>query len=105
MKYEIIITIDERKAKEYQALLDRTAYDPESSKDDVIETFSGTFKNGFEVDIKVVNGDTESGAYIDPVLFDENNNEVGLCDPSDTLLGEYRFDVGENIYYVIVQKG
>jgi len=105
MRYETVITIDQQKAKEYQDLLDGTAYDPESSKDDVIETFSGRFDNGFEVDIKIVNGDTESDVYIDAVLFDENNNEVGFENPADILLGGYEFIFGEDIYYIVVKEG
>ena len=58
---------------------------------------------GLEVDIKVVN--SESGPYVDAVLF-ENGSEVYALEPSfEQLRGEYRFELdGETILVEIVGR-
>lgn len=65
--------------------------------------YTAIFSNGCEADIKVVI-DADS-PYIDPVLFDPNGHEITcLQDESTNLLGEYRFDVGEDSYIVCVKE-
>jgi hypothetical protein len=59
------------------------------------------------VDIKVVDGDTP---YVDPVLFETvkdgknvNWHEVGVAEPSDTLVGDYTFEDEGDTYIVKVR--
>lgn len=90
----------------YNAILQLTTQDPDTKRDGVIEVWTATFptKPGFEVDIKVVNGDAQAGPYVDPVLFDEGC-EVAAGDVADQLDGEHRFTVDDEEFCVRVSPG
>jgi hypothetical protein len=67
---------------------------------DTFRTFSGKFENGFEVDIKVCQGDPP---FVDPVLF-EDGCEVAIGEVTGTLLGTYRFKLGVDEYMATVAQ-
>lgn len=99
------IRIPKTEAKQLQTLLSGNF--PCENSGDIIQTFTGKFENGFEVDIKVCNCDDRSGApWIDAVLFDNNGCEIMCLDVRDTLLGEYIFDMlhdhGTDVFVVDV---
>jgi hypothetical protein len=56
---------------------------------DVIETFTANLGDGYEVDIKVCNGDT--GPWIDPVLF-HHGWEMTCGDVGESLGATYEFE-------------
>ena len=62
---------------------------PEDADKQIFKTFTANMGEGWEIDVKVCNGDIP---YIDAVLF-YNGQEVS-CDASeDTILGEYQFSI------------
>jgi hypothetical protein len=68
-----------------------------------IHTFSGKFENGFEIDLKVCNGDT--GPWIDLILFDEGTEVCADApDPEGGLLGEFELYDGEDTYRLFVEE-
>lgn len=76
---------------------------PESGFDEVLFLFTKEIPNtDFEVDIKVVNSD--SGCYVDAVLF-EDGHEVMCLEPSyDSIEGQYIFDLDEESIVVEVTQ-
>ena len=95
------IRIPKTEAKELQTLL--SGNKPCDKSGDTIQTFTGSFENGYEVDIKVCNCSDKFGApWVDAVLFDNNGSEILCLDVRDTLLGEYVFNDGIEMYVVNV---
>lgn len=95
------IRIPKTEAKELQTLLSGNS--PCEKSGDTIQTFTGSFENGYEVDIKVCNCSDRFGApWVDAVLFDNNGSEILCLDVRDTLLGEYIFNDGIEVYVVNV---
>ena len=98
MKAELFIpqkTIDEMN----EMLLQKSRID---GYGELIETFTACFPGGsYEVDIKVVNGDEQSGPYVDAVLF-EDGNELAVLEPGDNICGEYWFWLRGESYEVII---
>ena len=95
------IRIPKSEAKELQTLLSGNS--PCDKSGDTIQTFTGSFENGYEVDIKVCNCSDKFGApWVDAVLFDNNGSEILCLDVRDTLLGEYVFNDGIEMYVVNV---
>ena len=94
---------------EINTILNTKGTYPDAPRNGVIETHTANFGNGYEVDIKVCNTDTdECTPYIDAVLF-KDGHEVGLLEPVfDKLDGEYEFDhpekQGEKLTVIIVVK-
>jgi len=65
------------------------------------ETFN--FKDGHEIDLKIVN--SESGPYVDAVLFFEGD-EITVLEPQyENFSGEYSFELesGDLVYKAIVK--
>ena len=56
-------------------------------------------RDGLEVDVKVVN--SESGPYIDAVLFEDGREVYALPPSFDSICGEYIFEVDG--YEIVVQ--
>jgi uncharacterized protein YrzB (UPF0473 family) len=52
--------------------------------------------------IKVCSG--QNNLYVDPVLFDNEGNEVCVGEPAFELLGEYYFEYKGNEYVVYVEE-
>jgi len=80
------IVIDPQEVKEMQDFLDGGG----DGTDSVIRTYTVEMGNGFEVDIKVCDGDRP---FVDPVLF-HDGSEVCTIEVSDELCGEYQFYIG-----------
>jgi hypothetical protein len=93
----ITISIPKKEVKEMNAIARRSTPLPDTGECEVIKTYTADFGNGWEADIKVCNGDPP---FIDPVLF-ENGNEVAVIEVTDTLEGEYIFDVEETFKVII----
>jgi hypothetical protein len=58
-------------------------------RDGVIEVFTANLGDGYEVDIKICNGDT--GPWIDPVLF-HHGCEMACGDVGESLGATYEFE-------------
>lgn len=99
MKYEATIAIPADEAKEMQAILDGEA--DNEGNDEVVNTYTAEFPNKWQADIKVVDAEPP---YVDPVLFNENGQEVACIEVADKLIGEYEFAIGEDTYHVIVKE-
>ena len=70
-----------------------------------IQSFTGVFANGWEADIKVVSGGSDCLPYVDPVLFDETGCEVYPLEADrETVVGIYRWEVGDQIYTVTIKS-
>lgn len=77
-------------ASDWKRLLSLDKADEQSGKDEVIDKIVIDIGHEMEVDIKLVN--SESGPYIDAILFD-NSHEVVVLEPIfDELVGEFIFD-------------
>ena len=94
------IVIDKCELKEFNKILKRKTASPDYNRDGVIIAYTAKFRNGFEADIKVCNGD---GPYVDPVLFDERGHEVVVNDVAEQLQGKYIFEYDGVTYNVIVK--
>ena len=70
------------------------------SAEDIMDCITIPFKNGFQVDVLLVNG---YPPYIDIVLVDPNGHEAAVGDPGHgSLCGEYVFNFGGITYKAIV---
>jgi len=67
----------------------------------VMESMTVNFSNGIEADIKIV--DTDTGPWIDAVLFDKGS-KVLVLEPHYVFLGEYFFIYNDVKYVVKVSK-
>lgn len=88
----LVLTLEVSPAElaEANRLLALDAQVRDTKRDAVLMSFTATFEDGYEVDLKVCNGDT--GPWLDPVLFDAEGNEVQTLDPGEGRLdGEYAF--------------
>lgn len=80
--------------------LARTSRDPDSGE--LIETFTADLGDGYEVDIKIVNGDEQAGPYVDAVLF-HMGCELCCLEPGfDRVDGEYIFQTDDKKFIVEV---
>lgn len=84
---------------------------PCDTKDaETIVTITGKFQNGYEYDLKLVSGgrageDDADLPYLDPVIFDPQGRERGVLEPdSENVLGEYRWNVGDDTYILTVEQ-
>ena len=66
-----------------------------------VQTYTATFNNNVEADIKVCKGDPP---FVDAVLYD-SGSEVELIEISDELLGDYEFFYNGKIYTVTLEEG
>lgn len=70
---------------------------------EILFTFTSIIENStYEVDIKVVNSD--SGPYVDAVLFDENLEVFSLEPSFERIDGEYIFDLEDCTITVNVEQ-
>lgn len=94
------IKIPQQQVDEINKVLAAGEPDTQSDKDGTIYVFSVSFGNGYEVDIKVCNGDPP---YIDPVLF-LNGSDACILEPdAESIEGEYEFDHDGQKFVVIVE--
>lgn len=81
-----------RVAASWRKMLARSTALPDCDPDGTIETLAAEFPNGYQVDLKLCNGDT--GPWLDAVLFDQQGRELCCLAPDHVALtGEYRFAV------------
>lgn len=100
MKYVTRIGVTQEFADEMKEILEiKEGRHPDYKDGAVIATVTAVFENGYQADIKVCNGDTP---YVDNVLFDENGCELDCPDISESLLGEYEFEVDGDTFEVEV---
>lgn len=100
MHYVETIKVQKQVAEKHEAILSiESGYCPDYGRTETIATFTATFENGFEANIKVCNGDTP---FVDNILFDEQGAQVDVPEISDTLLGTYGFNFEDNSYEVNV---
>jgi hypothetical protein len=101
MVYKETIKIRKKEAEKMERILSiEEGHCPDYDPVAVIKTYTAKFSNGFEADIKVCNGDTP---FVDPVLFNEKGIEICVGEVEDTLLGEYHFEYGEDVFVVTVE--
>lgn len=62
-------------------------------------TLTAKFGDGIEADIKVI--DTDTGPWIDAILFDNGSEQV-VIEPQYVLLGKYPFEYDNKKYVVQV---
>ena len=94
-----VISVPKDIHDQLQAILDiPEGHSTEHDRDGVIFTLTADFPGDIEADIKVCNGDTP---YVDAVLF-EGGCEVQVLEVSDTLEGEYPFELDGQEYLVEV---
>jgi hypothetical protein len=73
--------------------------------EDAVYTWTARFPNGYEIDVKVVDGPGEygGGPWSEVVLFDENGCELGCTEPAGSVSGDwYLFD--KNDRYIVYVK-
>lgn len=106
METKKVIAVKDKTLTELNEILSLQVGSSDYAQGETIETFStDLLGDGYEVDIKVVNGDDSAGAYIDAVLF-LNGQEVYCLEPSfERLDGEYFFEVDDNKFSIEIVKG
>lgn len=85
-------------------ILDHGEPVPGAKCDEVLYQNSVRFDNGYQMDIKVVNGTEEDGPWTEGVLFDEHGTELGCTEVGDTLGGGYIITVGEDVFCCVVAR-
>jgi hypothetical protein len=106
MKSTTVVCIPKNVCEEVDGFLSGSSEVPDAGDSEVLLTVSTEVlgpREGLEVDIKVIN--SESGPYVDAVLF-ENGSEVYALEPSfEHIRGEYLFELdGEEILVEIVAR-
>jgi hypothetical protein len=77
---------------------------PDCARDEVVYIFTADFGNGYEMDVKVCNAETENGgAFIDPVLF-YKGSEVACAEVGGSLDCDYNIEYGNTIYTMVLMK-
>jgi len=77
-------------------------------EDDIIDIFTVTFPNGYQVDFKLINGnkfhdDDITNPWLDVVLFDDLGFELAFLEPEhESIEGSYTFYVDDKEYTVQV---
>jgi hypothetical protein len=100
MKYEATKKISPAEAKVFNTMLEATEQLRPYKRDAVLGKINARFNNGFEVDLKVCNGD--AGPWIDAVLFDPNGIEVAVDQPADgPIEGEYNLQPNTEDEYIL----
>lgn len=100
------IEIPNKEVRELNKILKRKTSHPDWKDGAVIQTFTVAFdqisNKKFEADIKVCNAPSP---YVDPVLFEVIEgigHEVYVGELTDSLLGEYHFNIDEGEFIVNV---
>ncbi len=97
MNYDATIIVPRDEVEQMQDILDGDCL----ANDEVVKTYTATFDNGYQADIKVVDG---CPPFVDPVLFNEHGQEICTIEIADNLCGEYKFCVGEDTFTVSVKQ-
>jgi hypothetical protein len=63
-------------------------------KNDVMKTFTVSFPDGYEADIKLCNGEPP---FVDAVLFNQGQEVARLDSDSNRIEGEYTFDAQHQV--------
>jgi hypothetical protein len=95
-----------QEVKQYQELLELNESAEGYGRDGVIESYTVHFDDGIDADITLVN--TDSGPYLNCVLFDEHGEEFALIEPQFTLAQKFvwtTYDNGEEVQYILVIEG
>jgi len=87
--------------KEANRLLALSTQERDSKEAATLMKWTAKFEDGFEADVKIVNGD--SGPWSETVLFDAKGNEVGCTEVGEAILGESLFEVDGRVYEVLVE--
>lgn len=75
---------------------------PDFKHDHLIYSFTVSLCDAYEVDFKLVNGDDESGPYLDVVLFDDGMEVCSLEPNREKIEGEYiLWDSIEDRYFTV----
>jgi hypothetical protein len=75
----------------WNRLLKRKTGSPDYKKDAEIEKFNVALCDSYNVDFSIVNGDKESGPYLDVVLYDDDQEVQTLPASFEKLEGTYKF--------------
>tara|TARA_B100001123_G_scaffold360949_1_gene417260 strand:- start:130 stop:429 length:300 start_codon:yes stop_codon:yes gene_type:complete len=97
MSEEVTIYIDAVQADLMQRYLDSDGSDYVRT----IQTYTASFSDGVEADVKVCEGNPP---FVDAVLY-EDGCEVQIREVSDELLGKYQFFYNGKVYTVILEEG
>lgn len=97
MKYDAICVIDAKVAKRWDAIIDNGEV---TSERGILNMWTVTFPNDFEADINICG--SESGPYIDAILFRDGKQVVVLEPTYSSVLGEYIFGYEGNEYCALL---
>jgi len=102
MKHEQTIQVPEDEIAEMNEILQRSEFIEDAGRDEVIKLYRTIFDDGYEVDIKVCNGNSP---FVDAILF-HNGREICVLDPCfENIDGEYHFwtkNFNEGDEYVVI---
>lgn len=101
LSYHATLKVADDEAILIQGWLDTDKPIPDTGPCETVYRYTATFDFNIEADIKVCNSDT--GPYIDAVLF-EDGCEIGFLEVGGVLLGEYIFEDNDKMYVVTVEK-
>lgn len=103
MEHHKTIVLPRDLLRKYNELLESSDSAEDAGKTELLHTITTAIENTeYEVDIKIVN--SESGCYVDAVLF-HNNHEVMCLEPSyERLEGDYIFEDGDTTIKITIDK-
>ena len=95
------VKVTANQLSEANEILKRTDFVEDAGRDELLYSFSVSFGNGIEADIKVYNGD---GPFVDAILF-HDGSEVFIMEPCvEQLDGEYIFEYLGHKYIVNIEQ-
>ena len=102
MTYEATIKIPKEDLDYYETVLSGGGNQEEDWYEDMVESFTAKFENGYEADVKVVGAD-EDCPWAEAVLFTPEGYEVGCSDVEDSISGDWElYDDYDNKYIIHV---
>lgn len=98
----VALQIPPGEAREADNLLGMEKVVQDARKDGVLMTWTATFQDGCQADLKICNGD--AGPWAEAVLFDTDGHEIACSHVDTTIWGEWVLLTGNDGYLLQVHR-
>lgn len=104
MRHTATLTIPQSQADDAARICAKPPGRSEVGRDEVVYTWTGTFEDGCQVDVKVcaTNDPDEDACYVEAVLFNADGVELAVCEPCERPHGEWCFSTDDADYVLNV---
>ena len=96
--YETTLIVSESAFEKIRGYLEAKDENEYQGEDNTI-TYTGTFDNGYQMDVKCC-GCQDEPSWTEAVLFNQKGYELCCTDPDDDFEGEWRLEYDNEIYIV-----